>query len=147
MPTYTLNVNGTTQTVTVSNPSMPLLWVLRDIMGLTGTKYGCGIENCGACAVLVNGQVEYSCDMDISEAAGATILTVEGLANDPVGKLVQAAWVAAQVPQCGYCQPGMMIAATGAIKAGHHAGEIAPEIKNLCMCGTYPRVAKALLKL
>ncbi len=144
MPQYKLDVNGKPYTVTVSDEDMPLLWVLRDLIGLTGTKYGCGIEVCGACMVLVNGEAEKSCDMSVSEAVGRKIVTVEGLAADPQGKAVQAAWEAHQVPQCGFCQPGMMIAATGALKDGHHGREIAEEIENICMCGTYERIRKAV---
>ena len=145
--TLTLTVNNMARTISVPSTSMPLLWVLRDIIGLTGTKYGCGIEVCGACTVLVNGQPVKSCDMDVSSAVGKSILTVEGLSADPQGSKVQAAWLAAQVPQCGYCQPGMMVAATGALKAGHHGSSIAAEMSNLCVCGTYQRVQKAVSTL
>ena len=113
--TLTLNVNGVMRTVSVSDSGMPLLWVLRDLLGLTGTKYGCGIEVCGACTVLVNGKPEKSCDMDVGSAVGRKIMTVEGLAADPDGKKAQDAWVAAQVPQCGYCQSGMLMSAVGAM--------------------------------
>lgn len=145
--TLTLNVNGTPHTVTVDDPGMPLLWVLRDLVGLTGTKYGCGVEICGACTVLVGNQPERSCDMDVGSAVGKPILTVEGLANDPDGKKAQAAWVAAQVPQCGYCQSGFLMAAVGAMKAGHHGSAITGELSNICLCGTYPRIAQALKNL
>lgn len=147
MPNYTLNVNGKKYTIAASSPEMPLLWALRDLIGLTGTKYGCGIEVCGACTVLVDGQPEKSCDMSVQEAAGRRILTVEGLSADPVGQKVQAAWVAGQVPQCGFCQPGMLMAATGAVKAGHHGQEVANEIGNICVCGTYGRVKSACSSL
>lgn len=140
----TLNVNGVNHSITVSDTGMPLLWALRDLVGLTGTKYGCGIEICGACTVLVDGQPEKSCDMDVGEAAGHKIVTVEGLANDADGQKAQAAWIANQVPQCGYCQPGMLMATVGAMKAGHHGSEIAAEIDNVCVCGTYLRVQKAV---
>jgi len=143
MPTYALNVNGQARSVTVPSADMPLLWVLRDYLGLTGTKYGCGIEVCGACTVLVNGQPEKSCDMSVSEAAGRKIMTVEGLAADPDGAKAQAAWVEQQVPQCGFCQSGMLVATTGAMKAGHHGAEIVPELNNLCVCGTYARIKTA----
>ena len=142
--TLTLNVNGVNRTVTVSDTNMPLLWVLRDLLGLTGTKYGCGIEVCSACTVLVGGQPEKSCEMDVGSAVGKKILTVEGLAADVDGRKAQAAWVANQVPQCGYCQPGMLMATVGAMKAGHHGGEIASELKNICVCGTYQRINKAI---
>ena len=123
---------------------MPLLWVLRGLLGLTGTKYGCGIEICGACTVLVNGQPEKSCDFDVGSAVGKSIQTIEGMATDTVGQKVQAAWVANQVPQCGYCQPGMIMATVGAIKAGHHGSSIASKLQNVCVCGTYQRVNKAV---
>ena len=145
--TYNLIVNGVSKSVTVSNASMPLLWVLRDILGLTGTKYGCGIEVCGACTVIVNGQREHSCVMDVSSAAGKSIVTVEGLAADPVGAKVQQAWTDNQVPQCGYCQPGMMTACTASIKAGNHGSSIASDLKHICMCGTYSRIRTAIQKL
>ena len=105
----TLKING--QSVAVdAPPSTPLLWVLRDYLGLTGTKYGCGIEVCGACTVLVDGEPEKSCDMDVKEAAGKSITTIEGLSPDGSHPL-QKAWVAEQVPQCGYCQSGMILSA------------------------------------
>ena len=143
MATYNLNVNGKTYAVTASSADMPLLWVLRDKIGLTGTKYGCGIEVCGACTVLVDGQPEKSCDMSVQEAVGRKIVTVEGLAADANGVKAQAAWVANQVPQCGFCQSGMLVAATGAMKAGHHGSSIVPELNNLCVCGTYARIKDA----
>ena len=143
MPSYTLNVNGVDHSVTVAAPDMPLLWVLRDLIGLTGTKYGCGIEVCGACTVLVNGQPERSCVYNVSEAANRKIMTVEGLAADAAGQKAQAAWVTHQVPQCGFCQSGMQMATVGAMKAGHHGVEIAPELGNVCICGTYARISDA----
>ena len=142
--TLTLNINGKKQTVSVPNTDMPLLWVLRDIVGLTGTKYGCGVEICGACTVLINGQAEKSCDMSVSEAAGKTILTVEGLADDAEGRKAQAAWIANQVPQCGFCQSGVLMKTVGAMKGGHHGSSIASEIDNLCVCGTYQRINTAV---
>ncbi len=143
MPNYTLNVNGQSHAITASSGDMPLLWALRDLIGLTGTKYGCGIEVCGACTVLIDGEPEKSCDMSVSEAAGRAIMTVEGLEVDTVGQKVQAAWIAEQVPQCGFCQSGMLMSATGALKAGHHGSDIANEIGNICVCGTYGRVKNA----
>ena len=142
--TYNLTVNGVPKSVTVSSSSMPLLWVLGDGLGLTGTKYGCGIEVCGACTVLVNGQREHSCVFDISSAAGKSVVTVEGLSSDTVGQKVQKAWTDNQVPQCGYCQPGMMTACTASIKAGHHGSQIASDLQHICMCGTYSRIRTAI---
>jgi isoquinoline 1-oxidoreductase alpha subunit len=142
--TLTLNVNGENKTVTVSNSSMPLLWVLRDILGLTGTKYGCGIEVCGACTVLIDNQREHSCVFDVSSAVGKKIVTIEGLSADADGKKAQKAWIDNQVPQCGYCQSGMLMACVGAMKAGHHGKEIASEMPHICACGTYQRIRTAI---
>ena len=142
MPSYNLTVNGQTHNVTVSSADMPLLWVLRDTLGLTGTKYGCGIEICGACTVLINGQPEKSCDVDVSSAAGKQITTIEGLSPDS-SHPAQQAWVTHQVPQCGYCQSGMLMAVAGAMNAGQHGAEIVAEVKNVCVCGTYQRIKQA----
>ncbi len=139
---YALNVNGVSHSVNVDG-STPLLWVLRDVLGLTGTKYGCGIEVCGACTVLVNGQPEKSCDMDTSEAAGKTIVTIEGLSANR-SHPAQKAWIDHQVPQCGYCQSGMIMACAGAMQAGHHGKEILSEMNNICVCGTYARIKDAV---
>ncbi|MBK6863013.1 MAG: (2Fe-2S)-binding protein [Ideonella sp.] len=146
MPTLNLNVNGKDHAVTVNDPSMPLLWVLRDLIGLTGTKYGCGIEICGACTVLVDNQPEKSCDMDVTSAVGKRITTIEGLSADR-SHPAQQAWIAKQVPQCGYCQSGMLMAVAGAMKAGHHGSEIANELSNICVCGTYQRIKQAVAGL
>lgn len=139
----TLNVNGTLYQANVTDGATPLLWVLRDILGLTGTKYGCGIQSCGACMVLIDGQPEYSCVFDVTSAVGKRIVTIEGLSPDN-SHPVQRAWQAAQVPQCGYCQSGMIMATAGALQAGHRGKEILPEVKNLCVCGTYNRIRKAI---
>ena len=142
MSTLTLNVNSKDYTVTVNNPDMPLLWVIRDLIGLTGTKYGCGIEVCGACTVLVDGQPQKSCDMDASSAGGRKIVTIEGLSANR-SHPAQQAWIAHQVPQCGYCQSGMLMSVAGAMKAGHHGADIQSEVENLCVCGTYQRIKEA----
>ena len=146
MPTYTLNVNGKDHAVTVSSASMPLLWVLRDVIGLTGTKYGCGIEVCGACTVLVSGQPEKACKFDVSSAVGKPITTIEGLSPDR-SHPAQKAWIANQVPQCGYCQSGILMKVAGALRAGHHGAEIASEVNNICVCGTYQRIKQAVAGL
>ena len=146
MSTLQLNVNGQNYTVDVKDSSMPLLWVLRDLIGLTGTKYGCGIEVCGACTVLIDGQREHSCVYDASSAVGKTIVTIEGLSGY-MGPAIQQAWVTNQVPQCGYCQPGMLMSCAGAIKAGSHGSEILSELQNLCVCGTYQRIKDAVATL
>ena len=146
MPSYTLNVNGKDHAVNVSSASMPLLWVLRDVIGLTGTKYGCGIEVCGACTVLVSGQPEKACKFDVSSAVGKPITTIEGLSPDR-SHPAQKAWIAHQVPQGGYCQSGMLMKVAGAMRAGHHGAEIASEVNNLCACGTYQRIKQAVAGL
>jgi isoquinoline 1-oxidoreductase alpha subunit len=145
--TVNLTVNGTARTVTVDSLDMPLLWVLRDVLGLTGTKYGCGVEICGACTVIANGQAIKTCDTSVGEVAGATIMTVEGLATDPDGAKAQLAWINAQVPQCGYCQSGFLMATVAAMKQGIHGPAIAGELSNICLCGTFPRIAKAIATL
>jgi isoquinoline 1-oxidoreductase alpha subunit len=140
-----LNVNGITRSVNV-DAATPLLWVLRDLLGLTGTKYGCGIEVCGACTVLIDGQREHSCKFDVSSAAGKKIVTIEGLSPDR-GHPAQKAWIEHQVPQCGYCQPGMIMACAGAMQAGHRGSEILSEMKHICICGTYQRIKGAVAGL
>ena len=139
-----LNVNGTAYQVNVDS-STPLLWVLRDTLGLTGTKYGCGIEQCGACTVLVNGEPEKSCDMDVGEAAGRQITTIEGLSPNNTHP-VQLAWVAKQVPQCGYCQSGMILSVAALLRNNPHPSDsdISDAVGNLCVCGTYQRIRDAI---
>ncbi len=147
MPTnLSLNVNGVDRQVTVNDTNIPLLWVLRDHLGLTGTKYGCGIEICGACTVHINGRPEKSCDVDVSSAVGKRITTIEGLSANR-SHPAQQAWIAHQVPQCGWCQSGMLMSVAGAMNAGHHGASIANEISNVCVCGTYPRIKAALTGL
>jgi isoquinoline 1-oxidoreductase alpha subunit len=141
-----LNVNGVDRQATVSSAEMPLLWVLRDVLNLTGTKYGCGIEVCGACTVMVDGQREHACVFNVSSAVGKQITTIEGLSTNR-SHPAQQAWIAKQVPQCGFCQPGMLMSTACAMKAGHHGSEIASEVKNLCVCGTYPRIKQAIAGL
>lgn len=141
-----LNVNGTNYQVNVADSGTPLLWVLRDILGLTGTKYGCGIEVCGACTVMIDGQREHSCVFDATSAVGKKIVTIEGLSTDN-SHPAQKAWIDNQVPQCGYCQPGMIMQVACSMKAGKHGSEIASECKNLCVCGTYQRVRNAVKAL
>ena len=143
----TLNVNGVAYQVNV-DAGTPLLWVLRDTLGLTGTKYGCGIEECGACTVLVDGEAERSCDMDVGEAAGRAIVTIEGLSPDG-SHPVQKAWIAEQVPQCGYCQSGMILAAVALLQqnANPTDADIADAVDNICACGTYQRVRAAIRRV
>ena len=134
--TYQVNASGNT----------PLLWVLRDILGLTGTKYGCGIEVCGACTVWIDGSAEKSCDMELKEAAGRHITTIEGLGSTTVGRKVQQAWIREQVPQCGYCQSGMMMACAALLQGGGNPtdAQINAEIDNICVCGTFQRIRAAI---
>ncbi|MGI9170010.1 MAG: (2Fe-2S)-binding protein [Caulobacteraceae bacterium] len=137
-------VNGHTVRVEL-NPETPLLWVLRDELGLTGTKYGCGIAACGACTVHVDGEAVRSCSFPLRAAAGKTITTIEGLSADNSHPL-QKAWIARQVPQCGYCQSGMIMAAAALLKAipAPTDADINAAIANLCRCGTYGRIRKAI---
>ncbi len=130
-----------------AEPDTPLLWVLREQLGLTGTKYGCGIAQCGACTVHIDGNPVRSCVLPVSAvAAGAKITTIEGIAPDPVGAALQKAWVANDVPQCGYCQSGMIMAATALLKAKPRPSDadIDAAITNICRCGTYNRVRAAI---
>jgi isoquinoline 1-oxidoreductase subunit alpha len=140
-----LTVNGVVHQANVTDQSMPLLWVLRDILGLTGTKYGCGIEVCGACTVLIDGQPRRTCQMDVREAEGRQITTVEGLSADGKSHPLQKAWIQLQVPQCGYCQSGMLMSAC-AILQRHSVPEDSDinEISNVCVCGTYQRIRAAI---
>jgi isoquinoline 1-oxidoreductase alpha subunit len=143
---FSFTLNGKPTSVDCDGTTR-VLWVLRDLMGLTGTKYGCGISLCWACAILVNGQAAKSCDLEIKEMQGKTIVTVEGLANLPNGKKLQDAWVAEQVPQCGYCQSGFLCRATQLLneKPKPSAGDAAG-LPNVCVCGTYQRAQKAILR-
>jgi len=139
-----LNVNGQSYQVDVSSDT-PLLWVLRDILGLTGTKYGCGIDICGACTVIVDGQATKSCDMDVGSAAGRQVKTIEGLSYDGVSHPLQKAWIAEQVPQCGYCQSGMLMAAAALLnEKPHPTDDDIDGIHNICICGTYQRIRAAI---
>lgn len=139
-----LNVNGKTYQVSASGDT-PLLWVLRDILGLTGTKYGCGIEVCGACTVLVDGRAEKSCDLDVNSVQGRKITTVEGLSADGKSHPLQKAWVQLQVPQCGYCQSGMLMSACALLNRNPNPqDDDINEIDNVCVCGTYTRIRAAI---
>ncbi len=141
----TLKVNGQTHTLDIE-PEMPLLWALRDELQLTGTKFGCGIAQCGACTIHINGVAMRSCSVPVAAAVGKDILTIEGLAAAD-GKLhpVQAAWVAEDVPQCGYCQSGQIMAAVALLKEKPNpTDEDINTITNICRCGTYVRIRKAI---
>lgn len=141
----TMTVNGTPRTVDVE-PDTPLLWVLRDTLGLTGTKFGCGISACGACTVLVNDGPLRSCSLPVSQVDGANIVTIEGLAATGTLTSVQQAWVDHQVPQCGYCQSGMIMAVTALLKDTPRPTDedIDASITNICRCGTFVRVRRAI---
>lgn len=132
------------------DPEKPLLWVLREDAGLTGTKFRCGIAACGACTVHIDGAAERCCTIAVGDIAGRDVRTIEGLAPDAVGRhAVQEAWIAARVPQCGYCQPGMIMAVAALLAENPRPGdaEIDAAITNLCRCGTYPRVRAAIRSL
>jgi isoquinoline 1-oxidoreductase subunit alpha len=140
-----LNINGQSRTST-ADPSMPLLWVLRDELNLTGTKFGCGIAACGACTVHVDGQPVRSCVMPVSAVANQTIKTIESLGTAEKPHPLQAAWIAEQVPQCGYCQSGMLMASAALLdkNANPSDADIDAAMTNLCRCGTYQRVRAAI---
>ncbi len=146
MPTA-LTVNGKT-VVLEAEDDTPLLWVLREELGLTGTKFGCGIAACGACSVHIDGEIARSCSVPLGDAAGKAITTIEGLkAADGTLHAVQQAWIEAQVPQCGYCQSGQIMAAVALIKETGRpsAAQVDAAMTNLCRCGTYPRIRAAIL--
>ena len=148
MAILTLSINGTRRTVDVS-PDTPLLWVLRDALGLTGTKFGCGQGLCGSCTVLINDKPVRSCVTTVGSIAGADILTIEGL-SPTRSHPVQKAWIAEDVPQCGYCQPGQIMAAVALLKEKPHPSDA--EIDDamngiLCRCGTYRRIKKAVRRV
>jgi isoquinoline 1-oxidoreductase subunit alpha len=141
-----LTVNGKSYQVDVP-PEMPLLWVLRDSLGFTGTKFGCGMALCGACTVHVDGQPVRSCSTPISSMAGKKITTIEAVGADNVGKAVQAAWVDMGVPQCGYCQAGQIMSATALLKRNPKPSDADIDDamgSNICRCGTYTRIRAAI---
>lgn len=141
-----LTVNGVAVTIR-SDDDTPLLWVLREELGILGPKFGCGVAQCGACRVLIDGEATPSCVTRIGDVAGASVVTVEGLAG-PDGTLsaVQQAWLEEQVPQCGYCQPGFLVAATALLARIPQPtdAEIDEAITNICRCGTYARIRRAI---
>jgi isoquinoline 1-oxidoreductase alpha subunit len=141
---FNLMVNGLQHSIDL-DADTPLLWVLRDELGLTGTKFGCGIGLCGACSVLLDGQPTRSCAVTVSAVAGKSIQTIEGLSKDR-SHPVQQAWIAESVPQCGYCQSGMILAAVALLAKKPHPtdADIDGAMTNICRCGTYNRVRKAI---
>ena len=140
-----LNVNGKTVQA-YADPRTPLLWVLRDTLGMTGTKYGCGIAQCGACTVHIDGVATRSCQVPLNSVANKKITTIEGLAQNGKLNKIQAAWLANDVPQCGYCQSGMIMAATAllAAKPNPTDADIDAAMTNICRCGTYQQVREAI---
>ncbi|MSQ86822.1 MAG: (2Fe-2S)-binding protein [Alphaproteobacteria bacterium] len=141
---FNITVNGEKKSVDV-DPETPLLWVLRDTLGLTGTKFGCGIAACGACTVHIEGIAERACSIPVQFAADKNIVTIEGLSKDR-SHPVQKAWIAEDVPQCGYCQPGMIMATAAMLKDVPNPtdDDINTYITNICRCGTYNRIRKAI---
>lgn len=142
----TLNINGTTHQVDAP-ADMPLLWVIRDIIGLTGTKFGCGIAQCGACTVHVDGQATRSCVLPISAVVGKKVTTIEAVGETTAGQAVQKAWLDLEVMQCGYCQSGQIMAACALLDQHPHPNDAqidAAMAGNICRCGTYPRIRAAI---
>jgi len=141
MKSHSLNINGRLQRV-AAEADKPLLWVLREDLGLSGTKFGCGAAQCGACTVHLDGAAVRCCVLPLHAAAGKRVTSIEGLSATEIGRALQRAWLEHQVPQCGYCQSGMLMAAASLL-AEHPQpsdGQIDAAITNLCRCGTYPRV-------
>jgi len=142
----TLNINGKDQAVDVP-PDMPILWALRDVVGLTGTKFGCGMALCGACTVHLDGQPIRSCVTPVSAAAGKKITTIEAIGETPAGKKVQQAWLDLEVVQCGYCQSGQIMSASALLAKNAHPSDADIDgamAGNICRCGTYPRIRAAI---
>lgn len=147
--TISVTINGTRKELDVE-PDMPVLWVLRDELGLTGTKFGCGVAACGACTVHVNGVATRTCVLPVEAIDGAEITTIEGLSgNGPDLSALQQAWIEHQVPQCGYCQSGMLMAVSSLLSENPNPSdaEIDTAITNICRCGTYPRIRAAIRSL
>ena len=146
MPTYSLTLNNKPVRVD-AEPDMPLLWVIRDLLGLKGTKFGCGIAQCGACTVHLAGSPVRSCSLPISAAAGQKITTIEGLAGNSLAESVQQAWIDEQVPQCGYCQSGQIMSAVALLRRTPKPTDADIDISmqgNICRCGTYNRIRSAI---
>jgi len=142
----TLRINGKSHTVDAP-PDMPLLWVLRDLVGMNGTKFGCGVALCGACTVHLDGIPRRACVMPVSAAIGHAITTIEAIGATPAGKKVQQAWLDLEVVQCGYCQSGQIMAATafaGEQSGAHRCRYRRGDVGNVCRCGTYPRIREAI---
>ena len=143
--TFKLNVNGKVQEADV-DPDTPLLWTLRDALGIVGPKFGCGVAQCGACTVHIDGKPVRSCVYPVSSVGAAQVSTIEAMADHPIGKKVQAAWMELDVAQCGYCQPGQIMAATAllAAKPKPTDADIDAAMTNICRCATYTRIRAAI---
>jgi isoquinoline 1-oxidoreductase subunit alpha len=144
--TYRIKVNGQDQLVDVDG-DIPLLWVLRDVLGMTGTKFGCGIGQCGACTVHIDGQPTRSCITTVDSIGTSAITTIEAVGNTPSGKAIQKAWIDLEVPQCGYCQSGQIMSAAALLSSNTNPsdGDIDNAMSgNICRCGTYPRIRAAI---
>jgi isoquinoline 1-oxidoreductase subunit alpha len=141
-----LQINDETVTV-AAEPDLPLLWVLRDLLGMTGTKFGCGMALCGACTVMVDGKALRSCVLPVAQATGKKITTIEGVGATPVGAALQAAWLKINVPQCGYCQAGQIMSAAALLQVKPEPSDAdidAALSGNICRCGTYTRIRAAI---
>jgi isoquinoline 1-oxidoreductase alpha subunit len=141
-----LNINGNAKTVTVDGAT-PLLWVLRDVLGMTGTKFGCGIAQCGACTVHLDGRAIRSCQLPVSAVGGRAVTTIEGIGKTPAGAKIQKAWLDEEVVQCGYCQSGQIMSATALLASTPRPDDAdinAAMAGNICRCGTYVRVRAAI---
>jgi isoquinoline 1-oxidoreductase subunit alpha len=145
MPRFQLSINGATRDVEAPS-DMPLLWVLRDLLGLTGTKFGCGVAQCRACTVHLDGEASFSCNLRVADAVGKQITTIEGLSPD-ASHPVQKAWLKEQVPQCGYCQSGQIMSAAALLARNRAPTDEQIDAAmwgNLCRCGTYGRIRRAI---
>ena len=144
--TYQIKVNGQDRTVDADG-DIPLLWILRDVLGLTGAKFGCGIGQCGACTVHIDGQPARACLTAIESVGGAAITTIESIGNTPAGRAIQKAWIDLEVPQCGYCQSGQIMSAAGLLTSNPDPGDADIDSAmsgNICRCGTYVRIRQAI---
>jgi isoquinoline 1-oxidoreductase alpha subunit len=143
---YTIKINGTAHTVDVDGDT-PLLWVLRDVLGMTGTKFGCGMALCGACTVHMNGAPIRSCLTPVQSVGNAAITTIEAIGNTAAGRKIQKAWVDLEVPQCGYCQSGQIMSASALLASNPHPDDASIDAAmsgNICRCGTYVRIREAI---
>ena len=144
--TFEIKINGENKTVDADG-DIPLLWILRDVLGLTGAKFGCGIGQCGACTVHIDGEPRRACLTTIDSIGGSAVTTIEAIGATEAGKAIQNAWIALEVPQCGYCQSGQIMSAAGLLASNANPGDIDIDDAmsgNICRCGTYPRIRAAI---